>query len=139
MPLVCLSLVRFVFGGVIWDGLDLTVDSEIALRIVKHLTVTIELLCIQASELRCAAIADKKRAEDNILDLSLVIEDRSAWTHPIELPLVIANDTDLLFKRIVGLNHSPYRSLKVFQLSTYLCNSGFSSRLTYDHFDLRLK
>ena len=86
--------------------MDLSANLRIVLRALKHVTVAVQLLRIQTAEVFTAAVADEERAEDNILDLMILSVDCPAWSHAIELALVIADDTNLLFKRIIGLDTS---------------------------------
>ena len=69
--------------------MDLSIHLHIVLRALKHMTVPIQLLRIQAPEIFPAAVADEERAEDNILDLLVISINRPARSHPIELAFVV--------------------------------------------------
>ena len=69
--------------------MDLSIHLHIVLRALKHMTVPIQLLRIQAPEIFPAAVADEERAEDNILDLLVISINRPAGSHAVELALVI--------------------------------------------------
>ena len=56
-------------GREIRDRFDLSVDPVVVLRALKHMTVPVKLLRIQAPELHAAAVADEKRSEDDIPDI----------------------------------------------------------------------
>ena len=55
-----------VLFGLIGDGLDFPADPKEALRILELLRVAFQLLLVEGAEVRRAAIADEKGAEDNV-------------------------------------------------------------------------
>ena len=69
--------------------MDLSIHLHIVLRALKHMTISIQLLRIQASKVLPTAVTDEERAEDNILDLLVISINRPARSHPIELAFVV--------------------------------------------------
>lgn len=88
-----------VFFGLIGNGLDFPADPKEALRILKLLLIPFQLFLVEGSEVRRAAIADEKRAKDNIHHLPVFSVDDAAGPHAVVLALVVADDADLLFSK----------------------------------------
>ena len=116
--------------------MDLPIHLHIMFRALKHMTISIQLLRIQASKVLPTAVTDEERAEDNILDLVIFSVDCPAGPHAVELALVIADDADFFFKRIIGLDESSSdRPLEIRKLCSDLCDPSFTARLAVDNLD----
>ena len=75
----------------IGDGLDFPADPKEVLRILKLLLIPFQLFLVEGAEVRRAAIADEKGAEDNVHHLPAFSVDGSAGPHAVVLALIVAN------------------------------------------------
>lgn len=80
-----------VLFGLIGNGLDFPADPKEVLRILKLLLVPFQLFLVEGAEVRRAAIADEKGAEDNVHHLPAFSVDGSTGPHAVVLALIVAD------------------------------------------------
>ena len=92
--------------GFIRNGSDLTAHLIESFRSPELLGKAFQLFLAEGTEVLTRTIADKKRSENDIHNLSVLTINRSVRFHSVEFAFLVTDNCDLFLVRVEGFDVS---------------------------------